>query len=123
MAKYQRTIAGEFDAVVRALHANITSNNGSMTLIDRELSQYGNVRVDVRVYEKSSVVGAGNATLTVVTTGDGTRNHVIAIGDVTRNHVIAIGKSNVSPADRIPQHMDEQLVSVVEHAVNDILAG
>lgn len=111
MAKYQRTIAGDFDAVVYALHNSITSDDWSMMLVGQEQTQCGNARVDVRVYEKTVIVAGGSACLTVVTTGDG-----------SDNRIIAIGKSVSPPIDRVPLHIDEQLVSIVEHAVNDILA-
>ena len=79
MAKYERTITGDFDSLLRHLHRDITRGSVSASYEDGSDLTLGGIRVATRVYERYSDMGGNRVSLNVTVVGDGRALHLSAI--------------------------------------------
>lgn len=79
MAKYERTLQGDFDRALRYFHDGILSGSMSASFEDESYTMSAGVRCCVRVYERYSYSGGNRLSLTLMLVGDGERLHVSAI--------------------------------------------
>lgn len=79
MAKYEKTIAGDFGGVLRLLECDL-QESGVVDFVDSVDYDFGGTRVAVRVYERYYVLAASRASLTVTIVGNGDQVFVSAIG-------------------------------------------
>lgn len=79
MAKYETTLYGNFDAVLKALHDGVM--NASTTASYEDGSDYhaGDVRCAMRVYERYSAMGSNRVSMAVTLVGNGQNLFVSAI--------------------------------------------
>lgn len=79
MAKYETTLTGNFDAVLRSLEEGIM--NGSFTASYEDGSDWrmGSMRCAVRVYERYSALGSNRVSMTVTLVGNGKNLFLSAI--------------------------------------------
>ncbi|MEO9327101.1 DUF6054 family protein [Gordonia aurantiaca] len=79
MAKYERTLTGDFDEVLRAIHFGIITGSASASFEDGTEFHAGDVRCATHVYERYSTVGSNRLTLTVTLVGRGDHLSLCAI--------------------------------------------
>lgn len=79
MAKYERSMTGDFDALVRVVQEGVVKGSISATLEDQANYSVGDVRVAVRVFERYSWLGSNRVSLNVTMVGDSNRLYVAAI--------------------------------------------
>ena len=65
MAKFERTIQGDFNKVVAELDQAIMGSAMSMNLVDESTFSSGDVRVAVRVYDKYFMRNSSRASLSL----------------------------------------------------------
>ncbi len=70
MAKYERSLKGNFNELLAHLHADITNSSVSLSLEDSSHATIGNVKLAVRVYERYSMMGGNRVSLNVTLIGD-----------------------------------------------------
>jgi len=69
MAKYERSLTGNFDLFLQHLHNDITSGSLSATYEDGSDVHLGQVKMAVRVYERYSMLGGNRVSLNVTVLG------------------------------------------------------
>ncbi len=79
MAKYERTLTGDFDLFLSWLHREIESASFSASFEDGSDITAGNARVAVRVYERYSCFGGNRVSLNVTLVGQGDDLYLTAI--------------------------------------------
>lgn len=79
MAKYQSTLNGEFDELLRWLHEGILGGSISASYEDGADYTLGKVRCAVRVYERYSYLGSNRVSVSVTLLGEDSRLHLTAI--------------------------------------------
>ena len=79
MAKYEKTLTGDFDALLHHLHADILGGSISAHYEDGWEVVQGQVRVATRVYERYSYVGGNRVSMCVTLVGEGSYLRVSAI--------------------------------------------
>jgi len=79
MAKYERQLTGNFDALLDHLHQDITRGSISASYEDGSDFAMGPSRVAVRVYERYSWFGGNRVSLNLVVAGEGNHLHLSAI--------------------------------------------
>ena len=79
MAKLERTLTGDFDRVLEALHAGVME--GSATASCEEASDFtlGEVRCALRMYERYSAFGGNRVAMSLTLMGSGGRLHLTAM--------------------------------------------
>lgn len=80
MAKYEKTIVGNFDEVVSHLQKDIMGSGVSMNLVDESNHSYGDVKVAVRVYDKFFYRNGNRASLSLTVVGHEDEIFISAIG-------------------------------------------
>ncbi|MEW4282569.1 DUF6054 family protein [Priestia koreensis] len=80
MAKYEKTIMGEFDEVVERLDQDISNSGISMKLVDESNYTLGDAKVAVRVYDKYFMRNGNRASLSLTVVGHEQTVFVSAIG-------------------------------------------
>ena len=80
MAKFERTIHGDFERIVSELDKAIMGSAMSMNMVDESDFRLGDVRVAVRVYDKYFMRNSSRASLSLTVVDEGTRVYVSAIG-------------------------------------------
>jgi len=80
MAKYEKTIIGEFDEVVERLDQDISNSGISMKLVDESNYTLGDAKVAVRVYDKYFMRNGNRASLSLTVVGHDQTVFVSAIG-------------------------------------------
>ena len=80
MAKFERTIQGDFNKVVAELDQAIMGSAMSMNLVDESTFSSGDVRVAVRVYDKYFMRNSSRASLSLTVVDEGSQIYVSAIG-------------------------------------------
>lgn len=80
MAKYERTIIGEFEKVVNCLESDIGNSGISMNLVDKSNYNNGNTKVAVRVYDKYFARNGNRASLSLTIIGHEDNIFISAIG-------------------------------------------
>ena len=71
MAKYECTITGDFDGVLRRLHDGVMNGSASASYEDGSDYRSGDFRCAVRVYERYSWSGGNRLSMTLTLVGDG----------------------------------------------------
>ena len=71
MAKFERTITGDFDAVLSRLHNGVLDASMSATYEDGSDYSAGGVRCAVRVYERYSWSGGNRVSMSLTLVGKG----------------------------------------------------
>lgn len=71
MASYKTELIGDFDTVMDKLHSAILAQSTSASFEDGVRYTSGDVRVEVRVYERYSAFGGNRVSMTVTLCGTG----------------------------------------------------
>ena len=71
MAKYECTITGDFDGVLRRLHDGVTNGSASASYEDGSDYRSGDFRCAVRVYERYSWTGGNRVSMNMTLVGRG----------------------------------------------------
>ena len=71
MAKFEATLQGDFDKVLRYFHEGILNASMSASFEDESYVQYAGVRCCVRVYERFSYAGGNRVSMAMTLVGDG----------------------------------------------------
>lgn len=80
MAKFERTVIGDFNQILKELDQAIMENAMSMNLVDESLFRSGEVQVAVRVYDKYFMRNNSRASLSLTVVDEGSKIYVTAIG-------------------------------------------
>ncbi len=80
MAKYEKTLVGDFDTIVLELDKAILDSGMSMNLVDENTYTSGDMQVLVRVYDKYFIRTSSRASLSLTIVDDGNSIYVSAIG-------------------------------------------
>ena len=79
MAKYERTITGDFDGVLRRLHDGVMNGSASASYEDGSDYRSGDFRCAVRVYERYSWSGGNRVSMSMTLAGRGDELFLSAI--------------------------------------------
>ncbi|MDD4296346.1 MAG: DUF6054 family protein [Ruminiclostridium sp.] len=79
MAKYEKSLQGNFNDLLACLHTDITSGSISATYEDGSSVTMGSVKMAVRVYERYSMMGGNRVSLNITLVGDGNSLFLSAI--------------------------------------------
>ena len=79
MAKYERSLQGDFDELLNWLHKDITGGSISVSYEDGSAATMGQVRLAVRVYERYSMAGGNRVSLNMTLMGYGDQLFLSAI--------------------------------------------
>lgn len=79
MAKYEKTLEGNFNELLNWLHNDITNGSISVSYEDGSDITMGQIKLAVRVYERYSMMGGNRVSLNVTLIGDGTKLFISAI--------------------------------------------
>ena len=79
MAKLERTLTGDFDALLDYLHDGVLSGSASASWEDGSDYSGPDFRCAVRVYERYSLLGGNRVSLTLTLVGEGNRIFISAI--------------------------------------------
>lgn len=80
MAKYEKTIIGQFDTVVKKLENDITNSGISMKVVDESNYSIGDTKIAVRVYDKYFMRNGSRASLSLTVVGSNSDIYISAIG-------------------------------------------
>ena len=80
MAKFEKTVVGDFDTIVTELDQAILGGGVSMNLVDENTYESGDMKVLVRVYDKYFMRNSSRASLSLTVVDDGRTVYVSAIG-------------------------------------------
>ena len=79
MAKYERSLTGDFDSLLNWIHRDITNGSISVSYEDGSDIVIGEVKTAVRVYERYSAIGGNRVSMNVTIVGNGDNLFVTAI--------------------------------------------
>lgn len=111
MAKFEKTIIGQFEAVVDQLHEDICNSGLTMNLVDESSFAIGDTKVAVRVYDKYFMRNGNRASLSLTVAGCGDEIFVSAIGAGGGQGIIF----NFSLG------AEDDMVAIVEESINKLL--
>jgi hypothetical protein len=80
MAKFEKSITGQFDSVVNRLNEDIMNSGMTMNLVDESNYAIGDANVAVRVYDKYFMRNGNRASLSLTVVGHGNDIFISAIG-------------------------------------------
>lgn len=80
MAKFEKTLVGDFNKIVGELDMAIINSAVSMNLVDENSYISGDVRVLVRVYDKYFMRNSSRASLSLTVVDSGNEIYISAIG-------------------------------------------
>jgi hypothetical protein len=80
MAKYEKTITGQFEQVVNNLENDISNSGISMKLVDGSNYSMGDTKIAVRVYDKYFMRNGNRASLSLTVVGSDSDIFISAIG-------------------------------------------
>ncbi|USK56236.1 DUF6054 family protein [Cytobacillus solani] len=80
MAKYESTLTGEFEKVVKHLENDIGNSGISMKLVDESNYMMGTTKIAVLVYDKYFMRNGNRASLSLTIVGDNGNIFISAIG-------------------------------------------
>lgn len=80
MAKYEKTIIGQFEKVVKRLENDIRNSGVSMKLVDQSNYSSGDTKIAVRVYDKFFMRNGNRASLSLTVVGCDSNIFISAIG-------------------------------------------
>jgi len=81
MAKYEKTINGQFEEVIHHLENDISISGITMNLVDESNYTYGDINIAVRVYDKYYMRNGASLSLTVVSKGSNIFISAIGAGE------------------------------------------
>jgi hypothetical protein len=111
MAKYEKTITGQFEAVVDHLQEDICNSGLTMNLVDESNYTIGDTKVAVRVYDKYFMRNGNRASLSLTVAGHGDEIFISAIGAGGGQGIIF----NFSLG------AEDDMVAIVEESINQLL--
>lgn len=79
MAKYERSLDGNFEELLDWINTNIMNGSFSASYEDGSDVTMGNIRIAVRVYERYSMAGGNRVSLNVTLTGEGDKLFISGI--------------------------------------------
>ena len=79
MAKYEKSVEGDFNELLDWLHNDITKGSVSVSYEDGSDIAMGQVKLAVRVYERYSMAGGNRVSLNITLIGDGRKLFLSAI--------------------------------------------
>lgn len=79
MAKYEKTLKGDFDRILKNVEDGILGGSISATLEERSDFRCGDARCSVRVFERYSYMGGNRVSLAVTLFGNGDAINLSAI--------------------------------------------
>ncbi len=80
MAKYEKTIVGNFEEIVNRLQNEIINSGMSMELVEESNYSSGDTNIAVRVYDKYFMRNGNRACLSLTVAGHGNDIFISAIG-------------------------------------------
>lgn len=80
MAKYEKTLEGNFNQLLEWLHNDITNGSASASYEDGSDIEMGQIKMAVRVYERYSLIGGNRVSLNITLLGD---RHKLFISAIT----------------------------------------
>lgn len=80
MAKFEKTLSGNFNQIIDKLQNEIMNSGFSMNLVDESNYSLGNTNVAVRVYDKYFMRNGNRASLSLTVAGQGNDIFISAIG-------------------------------------------
>jgi hypothetical protein len=80
MAKYEKTIIGQFDEVVKQLEIDISNSGVSMNLVDESNYTSELTKIAVRVFDKYFMRNGNRASLSLTVVGHNNTIYISAIG-------------------------------------------
>lgn len=80
MAKYEKTIIGQFEEVVNRLQSDIGNSGITMNLVDESNYTSRDTNIAVRVYDKYFMRNGNRASLSLTVVGHGSDIFISAIG-------------------------------------------
>lgn len=80
MAKFEKTITGNFEEVLNRLQNEIINSGMSMELVEESNYSSGNTNIAVRVYDKYFMRNGNRASLSLTVAGHGNDIFISAIG-------------------------------------------
>jgi hypothetical protein len=80
MAKYEKTIIGQFEEVVNRLQNDIGNSGITMNLVDESNYTSGDTNIAVQVYDKYFMRNGNRASLSLTVVGHGRDIFISAIG-------------------------------------------
>jgi hypothetical protein len=108
MAKYEKTMTGQFESVVDHLQKDITNSGMTMNLVDESDYTIGDTNIAVRVYDKYFMRNGSRASLSLTVVGHGNDIFISAIGAGGGQGIIF----NFSLG------AEDDMVAVVEESIN-----
>ena len=79
MAKYEKTLRGDFNSILRRIEDGILGGSISATLEEKSDFRNGDTRCSVRVFERYSYMGKNRVSLAVTLFGNEDMIHLSAI--------------------------------------------
>ncbi len=79
MAKYEKTLTGDFDSLLTEIEDGILNGSASASFEDGSDIRMGDVRCAVRVYERYSMLGGNRVSLNITLVGRGDHLSLSAI--------------------------------------------
>jgi hypothetical protein len=110
MAKYEKTMTGQFESIVNRLQEDIINSGMTMNLVDESNYTFGDANIAVRVYDKYFMRNGNRASLSLTVVGHGNDIFISAIGAGGGQGIIF----NFSLG------AEDDMVAVVEESVNRI---
>ncbi|MDF2884804.1 MAG: hypothetical protein K0R54_5374 [Clostridiaceae bacterium] len=80
MAKFEKTIVGNFEEVINRLQSEIINSGISMELVEESNYSSGDTNIAVRVYDKYFMRNGNRASLSLTVAGHGNDIFISAIG-------------------------------------------
>jgi hypothetical protein len=108
MAKYEKTMTGQFESIVNRLQEDIINSGITMNLVDESNYTFGDANIAVRVYDKYFMRNGNRASLSLTVVGHGNDIFISAIGAGGGQGIIF----NFSLG------AEDDMVAVVEESIN-----
>jgi len=111
MAKYEKTITGQFEEVLHRLEKDISSSGLTMNLVNESNYTFGDTNIAVRVYDKYFMRNGNRASLSLTIVSNGSDIFISAIGAGGGQGIIF----NFSLG------AESEMVAVVEHSLKQMV--
>lgn len=111
MAKYEKSIKGEFEEVVRRLQDDIENSGMSVNLVDESNFTTAGTQIAIRVYDKYFIRNGNRASLSLTVVGNDNNIFISAIGAGGGQGVIF----NFSLG------AEDELVAIVEESIENMM--
>jgi hypothetical protein len=108
MAKYEKTMTGQFESIVNRLQEDIINSGITMNLVDESNYTFGDANIAVRAYDKYFMRNGNRASLSLTVVGHGNDIFISAIGAGGGQGIIF----NFSLG------AEDDMVAVVEESIN-----